>query len=283
MAPTVRRFLSDSGTFTLNQHFVRGRATRPSSDPNVPPSVIDLIITNKPAMIGNMIIADQYELHSDHLPLQVDVVRRPDDLIIDGPSNHLAGHRIQWRTRTADWDRFEQHLSRAIAADSLTAPLPPPSNTRSPQSIANDVWRRLLHAIMDTANTVVGVQAPSTNRKHFWSCPLVDLPALYKAVRAAITRHKRNRLPDRTSTHETLRVARSAYGSALKKARKWEWKELLDAVESSPNVLSWVGFKRTLPGTGKANLTSVTNESGILPLTTDESLFNFATAMFYYY
>jgi hypothetical protein len=279
MAPAVRRFLSDSATFTLNQHFIRGRATRPGNNPNERP-VIDLVITNQPAMIGDMTIADRYGLHSDHLPLQVDIVRRPRDLIIDGPSNHLAGHRIQWRTRTTDWVRFEQHVSRSIVADSLTSPMPPPSDARSAQSIVDDRSRGILRVLMDAANTVVGAQAPSTNRKHFWSCPLVDVPAVYKAHRVAIARHKRSRPEDRAAAKADRDAARARWKAASKKAEKWNHAELLAAVQSAPHILDWIGFKRTLPGKGKVNLTSVTDEDGALPLTTDQSLFNFATAMF---
>ena len=60
-------------TFTLNPHYIRGRPTRVKLETRVmPSSVIDLVMTNKPELIGDMIIADEYDLHSDHLPILVD-------------------------------------------------------------------------------------------------------------------------------------------------------------------------------------------------------------------
>jgi hypothetical protein len=279
-APVIRNFLSSSNTFTLNQHFIPGRPTRVSNDPNVPPAVIDLIITNKPSMIGGLVIADKYDLHSDHLPLQLDIVRRPNDPVIDGPANHLTGHRIQWRTRTADWSSFKQHVSARIHSELLTAAMPPPCAMHSSQDIVDERCRQLVRVLTDIAHTVVGVQSPAVNRKHMWSCPLVDVSAAYRGLRTAITRHKRSRPHMRAAAHLLLQAARAVYRSACKTAREWAWSEMISAVESSPHVLNWIGYKRALPGTSKVNLTCITNEAGTLPLNTNESLFNFATAMF---
>lgn len=280
-APTVRRFLSDADLYTLNQHFIRGRPTRTSSDPNVPSSIIDLVITNKPELVGDMIIADEYDLHSDHLPLLVEIVRRPTDVLVDGPANHLDGHRIQWRTRTADWDAFAELIDRSIATDSLTAPIPLPSGGRSPQSIVDERSRRLHKALMDAAHAAVGVQPHrAEGGKFWWNCPLVDMTAIYRAYRTAITRYKRCRPADRAAAGLARHAARKVYRTALRTAKDWARAELFRNVESSPHILNWLGYRRTLPRANRVNLNSVTNEAGALPLNTNESLINFATAMF---
>lgn len=277
-APLVRGFLSDSDTFTLNQHFIRGRATRPSSDPAVPPSVIDLIITNRPELIGDLAIADEYGLHSDHLPLLVTVVRQPTDVLIDGPANHLGGHRIQWRTRTADWDRFAQLVRHAIATGMMTAPMPLPSGSRPAQSIVDERSRRLHQILMDAAHSAVGVQ-PSRPEggKFWWTCPLVNMPAVYRVYRQTITWCKRCRPADRPMASTARAAARRSYRTAVKTAHGWARAELFRAVEMSPHILSWLGYRRTLPRPDRVNLTSITNAAGALPLNDDESLANFAT------
>ena len=280
MAPAVRRFLSDSDTYTLNQQFIRGRPTRPSSDPAVPSSVIDLVITNKPELVSDMVIADAYDLHSDHLPLLIEITRRPADVVVDGPANHLGGHRIQWRTQTADWNEFARQVARSITTYSLTAPMLPPARGRSPQSVVDDRSRRLHQVLMDAARSVVGEQPPRRDSKFWWNCPLVNMPAVYRTYRRALSRCKRCRPADRPAAVAARRIQRSTYRAALKTAKDWARAELFRNIETSPHILNWLGYRRTLPRADRVSLNSVTNEAGELPLNSNESLANFATAMF---
>jgi hypothetical protein len=278
VAPSIIRFLSDSSLFTLNQHFIPGRPTRPALRTDCESTVIDLAITNQPGLIGDMSVADQYGLHSDHLPLQVDLVRRPNDPIIKGPGNLLAAHRIQWRTRDADWSAFRDRLEQLIMH--LLGPLPAPSGTRSAQSIIDERWDKLRNAIMDAAHETIGIKQPGFNLRRWWSYPLANMSATYRTYRRAITAHKRSSPSSRARTKVSLVAARREWKTAYKAARRWEWTELCRAVESDPRVLSWIGFKATTGSTPRASLTSVTDTDDRLPLNTDESLFNFATALF---
>ena len=279
-APTICRFLTDTDLFTLNPHYIRGRPTRVSSSPSEPSSVIDLVMTNKPELIGDMIIADEYDLHSDHLPILVTIIRRPSDPVIDGPASHLGGHRIQWRTRTADWDRFAELVSDDITANSLTAPMLLPSGGRSPQSIVDERSRRIHQTLMDAAYSAVGVQEPRTGGKFWWNCPLVNMTAVYSTYRQAISRYKRCRPADRPAADAARRAARTEYRAALTTAKGWARAQLLRNVESSPHILNWLGYRQSLPRADRVSLNSVTNVAGTLPLNSNESLLNFATAMF---
>ena len=278
-APTVKRFLTASGLLTLNQSFIPGRCTRPSRDPQVASSVIDLAMTNKPALIASMSIADEYGLYSDHLPILIEIARRPIDMVMDGPANHLGGHRVGWQTRMADWDRFAQQLGSSIMAHSLTSPIPLPNGGRSAQSIIDERWRHVHRVLMEVAHVVVGVKTQRKNSKYWWACPLVNVNAVYKAYRKSITRCKRSPLAKQVAAREARRVARKAYKNALWTAKEWANSELLRQMESCPHVLNWSGYRRALPRTERVSLTSVTNESGALPLNTHESLFNFTTAL----
>ena len=148
-----------------------------------------------------------------------------------------------------------------------------PSGGRSPQSIVDERSRLLHQTLMDAAHAAVGVQAASQRAVSSGGTALSStwLQSIARTARRS-ARYKRCRPADRTCSGSTRQSARTAYRAALKTAKDWARAELFRNVESSPHILNWLGYRRTLPRANKVNLNSVTNAAGALPLNTNESL-----------
>jgi hypothetical protein len=156
----ITQFLIDTGTFTLNQIYLRGKATRPAPYPGTG-SIIDLIITNRPACVFGLEFALEYGLSSDHRPMQLDISRNPADIVLDIPSPILSSQRIQWQTRKADWDLFESLLSAVVPA--IDTPLPLPRNHAEAQSVVDERATTIRDTIIEAAHASMHTRKPGVN------------------------------------------------------------------------------------------------------------------------
>ena len=240
-------------------------------------SVIDLVLSDSPALVSAVTQRHAVFLRSDHLPFTVELA-----LTSTAPAPRPADTRprVAWdQHRAAEaWQTcLPSALQSALtslqpALAALAQPLPPGA---AAQAILDSVYAQLEQALTDTCISVVGTKVVRPTSSPWLSLPGVQ-PARRKKI-AALAAVKSQ--PSNPAAWATLKVARGRWKQVSSAAKRQCYSELCDQITARDSKLRWSLLKRAQPASAFTPLTSITSPStGALPTSHAESLDHLCSA-----
>ena len=280
-AKLLASFISKQHYIILNNIFIPGLTTRPStllSPPLAPDShlddgsILDLAITDNPALVSNMSFEHQYDLHSDHLPLTLTL-----SLPLSQCRDTFTRTSFDVHNNPAFWQEAlgpamdEALLTISHTLDPLTQPLPPNASSRH---ILSSAYNSFLNVLTSTCSRIIGIKTTSSNAKHWFSYPGVK--RLYHTMRLCTLMYKRHHLNPIMKSH--FYSTRAAWKTLVTLAKKESWHSLCNLLADPNNSsIKWTILKRTNPSLFSP-LSSFPNPDNTLPSSHTDSLNNLAAA-----
>ena len=257
---------------------------------------IDLGLSSHNSWVQRFSVLRDSGLHSDHFPLlltvQPDVDSQPRFVAHEPVLDASGCARPAWNLRNADWNEFAALVGRFLTESSAQAVFQPVrscpacsslplqsdscacSSADSPQSVLEAAWSVFHLAVMDAAHLCFRIRRPSLFSKSWWSYPGADLPAAYRAWRAAVRAHVNK--PRCLIRRKEMAVALREWRRIQHLAREWAHAELCAAIQSNPaQAINWPAWKRATDhsGSADASLFSVPHPTlRTLPRSAEESL-----------
>ncbi|MGH2639097.1 MAG: reverse transcriptase domain-containing protein [Rhabdochlamydiaceae bacterium] len=280
-AKLLASFISNQQYVILNNIFIPGLPTRPATLP--PPSsvlnsladtgsILDLAITDNPALVSNLSFEHQYDLHSDHLPLTLTL-----SLPLSQTCNTFTRTSFDVHNNPTLWQEAlgpamdKALLSISDTLNTLTQPLPPNVPAKHILSAAYDSF---LHVLISTCTRIIGTKTTSSNAKHWFSFPGVK--RLYHTMRLCTFMYKKYKLnPAMKLRHYSTRAA---WKALVTLAKKETWHSLCNLLADPDNSsIQWTILKRTNPSLFSP-LSSFPNPDNSLPSSHVDSLNNLTAA-----
>ena len=153
--------------------------------------------------------------------------------------------------------------------------MPIPQDHAEAQLVVDERADIIRDTIIEAAHASMHTRKPGVDYKRWWSYPAEDMGAIYQQYRRAIKQYTRASRVHRAVFSPTLKAARVKWTATYKAAHRWAWRERCQDIQQNPGMLSWARWKHTLPSSGRPVLTSISNTTGTLPVSTHESLNNF--------
>ena len=277
----------------LNGSLAEGEVTRADPSGKAPGFVIDLAISSHSDWVDSLQILSPADtgLHSDHHSLRLTIAceRLENPLAIPAAPNPA---RPTFNVRKADWKGFEALCARFIDEPAVAASFDalracPAAHggagvcvctAESAAATLESAWQCLRSALLDAASLAIPTRRISKYSKSWWNYPHGDLPATYRAFKAALARQQADRAC--LVRRKELAECRLSWRSMQRKARRWQHDELCNKLQEDPQgALSWPTWVRLTGGksSGQQALASIVNPSdGALPTCPLEAANNLA-------
>ena len=280
-AKLLASFISQQQYTILNNIFISGLPTRPAilpdplsalDSPSDTGSILDLAITDSPALVSNISFEHQYDLHSDHLPLTLTL-----SLPLSQCGDSFTRTSFDVHNNPALWQgALGPAMDTALLAisdtlNTLTQPLPPNTPARHVLSTAYDSF---IDVLTSTCSRIIGIKTISSKAKHWFSYPGVK--RLYRSMRLCTFWYKRH--PFNPTVKSQYYSTRVAWKALVTLAKKETWHSLCNLLADANNSsLQWTILKRTNPSLFSP-LRSFPNPDNTLPTSHTDSLNNLAAA-----
>ena len=274
-AKRLAEWITDSPLFICNPPSTPTRQARANG--GTQQSVIDLVLSDRPALVSAVTQRHAVYLRSDHLPFTVELA-----LTSTAPAPRPADTRprVAWdqhRAAEAWQTSLPQALQTALtplqpALAALAQPLPLGATA---QATLDSAYAQLEQALTDTCINVVGTKVVRST-----SSPWLSVPGVQEARRkkvAALTAVKNQ--PSNPAAWAHLKVACGQWKKVSSAAKRQCFSELCDQITARDSKLRWSLLKRAQPASAFTPLTSITNPStGALPVSHAESLDHLCSA-----
>ena len=269
-ANELAEWITDSPLFLSNPKAAPKRLLQLSSGAQQQ-SVIDLVLSDSPALVSSVTQRHAVYLRSDHLPFTIELA-----LTSTGPAARPAVSRPReaWDHHRAA-EAWQTCLPLALQAAltplqsslaALAQPLPPGA---SPQATLDSVYDQLEQVLKDTCVNVVGTKLVRPT-----SSPWLSLPGVQESRRrkvAALTKVWRQ--PSNSASWTRLKIANREWKKVSAAAKKQCSSELCNQITTRDSKLRWSLLKRIQPASAFTPLTSIACPStGPLPNSHAESL-----------
>jgi hypothetical protein len=226
-------------------------------------AVIDLAITNRPALFSGLTPDDSLPLHSDHLPLRLDVTRNAV-----GSFGSALNHQWRYKLNSPNWPLFESSMNAfmtqlAARQAELTAGKPA-------QQAVDVFWNEILAVTHAIAERCLGVeQVPMQRKVHLSPGTRQKLQAFHHAFHVA----RRTRTP---AAKEALRVARKAWLGAFQAETAAAHARRCSRLDAGGPREFWKHWARTTPR-DRFPLHTIADDQGHPPASEKQALNNLAS------
>jgi len=290
----LAQFIQHHGLTILNNQYAGSRHIS-TYRRGIGTKVIDLALTNCPHLFSNCITNDtSIDLVSDHHP--VTIIGRTD-------GNHHSAHqrtlRPRWNMEDADWVLYQSlftadNVAVSNAIDIINATNN--DNTIPKVEGMDTIWRTITDILTDIVHQCVPQRPQHIHQYHnSWFGRIHHTKHLLTNYRTATQRWYRyradldhQRVAYNSDTWHKLRKemndARDTWSTTIKNAKKDDWYDRCDKInkmkhgqnDTNSSGFNWAAFNATKSTATRANLRSIIDANGQLPVSDDVAVNNYA-------